>query len=700
MGALAIKPKAKDSIAPLWSWLLLYVAVRFIVLAFIRPAQMFPYSTEELYQGTIGKLLIDRLGFPLLSYRPNDYLGGPLVVGVMASLFFRLLGPTAIALKLVPLTIFGAALAVWHLMLKRFFSPRVAAIFSLLYIFSPPNFTMYTISAMGFHPETILFTGLTLWLLLLLLSDGRKAHLYIPAIGLTAGFATWFSYYYALTLAACAVYWLWSERRVPSKREAGLFCAGFLVGFTPWLVSNIGPGSIRGWMIYDLSVWQIFDPTAPYHSFSLFLLAGSFGAENGPDFAKKATDISYTASLALILIVGGVHSFRAIKWRKPRPEFLIAIYLLIFFVAVEASLRQAPRYNIPGFPFLFVLVALAIESFEHERSGILKKISPFLTPCLIALSPLFTIPLLSTRHIGEIFSMKGYAYGGAPYPLCLRTDTCRDYLAALLPRATHEERFQAAASAAASMENDIATAYPYGAMPPQLRALASTQIPLVRHQLFYAFGEDLNGYRKWALPKAMPRLVPSERDFFVWGVFNDGLGDADPTLGTYRRLLAQEPQIPPEGRECFWRAAGNRFARYWFGVDPSAARLGRSVLREFTIRRWPASRRKMFAQGVGGWLFLAWNNSGDEPTFDVGRLEELPDSLRADALFGAGMQSILDQPIEDPFVLARRRGEFLRALSPEDARAFDAGRRWVFERFEREDGAASSRLPSKMVSIK
>src|ERR1019366_4823642 len=106
---------------------------------------------EEYIRGTIAKEIIRGGSFPIFAYRADDYAGGSLILGYLASLYFRLLGPTAFALKLAPLTMFYGALAAWFAMLWRHASHRAAVLFALLFIFGPPALLRYSVTAMGFH---------------------------------------------------------------------------------------------------------------------------------------------------------------------------------------------------------------------------------------------------------------------------------------------------------------------------------------------------------------------------------------------------------------------------------------------------------------------------------------------------------------------------------------------------------------------
>src|SRR5438445_1130097 len=192
--------------------LLLFVASRLLYLVLLNPSYLFTYLGEELYRGTIAQELVTGLTMPFTEYRADNYAGGSLVIGALAAGFFRLFGPTLFALKLAPLLVFALALVFWYWTIQRYASERVAGYFAMLFCFSPPVFTAHSVTAMGFHSESIVFSALTVFLLFRMLSDERGSVAYHVILGLTAGVGLWFDYIYGLTLLALLGFWVWHDK--------------------------------------------------------------------------------------------------------------------------------------------------------------------------------------------------------------------------------------------------------------------------------------------------------------------------------------------------------------------------------------------------------------------------------------------------------------------------------------------------------
>ena len=235
--------------------LLLFVASRLLYLVLIEPGSLLNFPGEELYRGTIAQELVTGLTMPFTEYRANNHEGGSLAIGVLAAGFFLLFGPTLFALKLGPLLAFTLALAFWYWTVQRAAGERVAGYFALLFCFSPPLFTAYSVTAMGFQSESIFFSALTVFLLFRMLSEERPSSAYPVLMGLTAGFGLWFTYIYGLTLLALLGFWLWHDMGKFWRPRMLWFAIGFLVGFSPWIVINM-QNHFAGLVIHERNVWE------------------------------------------------------------------------------------------------------------------------------------------------------------------------------------------------------------------------------------------------------------------------------------------------------------------------------------------------------------------------------------------------------------------------------------------------------------
>src|SRR5207244_6864176 len=112
--------------------------------------------------------------------------------------FFLLFGPTLFALKLAPLLVSTLTLVFWYRTIQRYAGERVAGYFGLLFCFSPPLLTAYSVAALGDHSQSIVFSALTVFLLFRLLSEEKPSRAYPVLLGLTEAIAVWFRYTYRI----------------------------------------------------------------------------------------------------------------------------------------------------------------------------------------------------------------------------------------------------------------------------------------------------------------------------------------------------------------------------------------------------------------------------------------------------------------------------------------------------------------------
>src|SRR3989442_1540876 len=243
----------------LGGFLLLFVGSRLLYLVLIDPSYLCPQLGEQLYVGTVAQELLTGLKLPFIEYRRSNYMLGTLVMGGLASGFFRLFGPTLFALKLAPLFLFTLALLFWYQAIRRAVGEQVARYFALLFCFSPPLLTAFSVTTMGYHSESIFFSALTVFLLFRMLSDERGSLAYPVLLGLTAGVGLWFTYIYGLTLLATLGFWLWHDKGRIWQPRVLWFTLGFVVGFSPWLVINMQT-HFAGFVIHGTNVWAHFGP--------------------------------------------------------------------------------------------------------------------------------------------------------------------------------------------------------------------------------------------------------------------------------------------------------------------------------------------------------------------------------------------------------------------------------------------------------
>src|SRR2546428_4820370 len=375
-----------DAKPALRRFLLLLVASRLLYLLLIHPSNVTPHLYDELYEGTMAQELVTGLKMPFTEYRTSNYMLGTLVVGALASGFFLLFGPTLLALKLAPLLVFTLALVFWYWTIQQYAGERMARYFAPLFCVSPPLLTAFSVTALGSHGESLLFSALTVFLLFRVLSDKTGSPALPVLLGLVAGIGLWFCYTYGLTLLTLLGFWVWHDKGRLRLPRVLWFALGFLVGFSPWIVLNVQT-HFAGFVVQGKNVWEHFglaylwDGLAHPRKLAPYEFFADIAIDDPRDLPRRVVNLLYSLLyLGPILTVGVLHLKRGrFEPSGPGPtrptlvSFAI-LYLVVLTLAVQFSAFRDPRYNVPAYPFMFFLTAYSLARCQDAFPLVQRKI--------------------------------------------------------------------------------------------------------------------------------------------------------------------------------------------------------------------------------------------------------------------------------------------------------------------------------------
>src|SRR5256712_6454081 len=406
--------------------LLLFVASRLLYVALIDPSRLLTEEFDELYVGTMAQELVTGPTMPFSEYRTTNYLLGTLVMGGLAAGFFLLFGPTVFALKLAALLVFTLVLVFWYWTIQRAAGERVAGYFALLFCFSPPLLTAYSVAAPGGHGESLVFSALTVFLLFRMLSDEGGRLGYPVLLGLTAGVGLWFDYIYGLTLLALLGVWPWYDKRVRWRPDLLWFALGFLVGFAPWMIINTQT-HFAGLVIHGKNVWEHFglkhlwDGLAHPRKLAPYEFFADIASDDPRDLPRRVVNLLYSLLYLGPILIAGVLRLKSVRSEPtgPRPtqSTLVGfgiLYVVLFALAVQFSDFKATRYHLPAYPFLFLFVALSLARCQEAFPNAQKKIQTVFLAGVVVLGLGTHVPLFSLDRPGAALSAKGYDYALMP----------------------------------------------------------------------------------------------------------------------------------------------------------------------------------------------------------------------------------------------------------------------------------------------
>jgi len=643
----------------LGGFLLLFVGSRLLYLVLIDPSYLCPQLGEQLYVGTVAQELLTGLKLPFIEYRRSNYMLGTLVMGGLASGFFRLFGPTLFALKLAPLFLFTLALLFWYQAIRRAVGEQVARYFALLFCFSPPLLTAFSVTTMGYHSESIFFSALTVFLLFRMLSDERGSLAYPVLLGLTAGVGLWFTYIYGLTLLATLGFWLWYDKRVRWKLGVLWFALGFVVGFAPWILFNVQT-HFAGLVIHDKTVWEHFglaylwDGLSHPRRLSLYEFFADIASDDPRDLSRRVVNLLYSLLYLGPILTAGVLRLKTgesapTRPSPPRPTLVgfSLLYVVVFALAVQFSDFRATRYHLPAYPFLFLFVALSLARCQEAFPNVQKKIQIIFLGSVVALGLGTHAPLLSLDRSGAALSAKGYAYAllpgrylfthapaGSEDREFLLEVVQRPFLSDILPKLSSDDQ-QELSRVIAQM---LATAVPLNAQAEDLSRIERLVPPGFNRHFYYLVGATVMGQHPNELPEAVAALEfvrhrsASAHHLALIGIYRAWPWFAP--MDSSPEALANAPaHIAPELLPHYWRALGLWAGRYWYEKDPSLSRLNAHL--QVFVPRLNLTVQKYFLQGVGELLFA--HRIYMAPSVPPAELERFPQVYQEGLLEGWGM---------------------------------------------------------------
>ncbi len=164
--------------------------------------------------------------------------GGSVVVLLLAVPWVSAVGRSMVALKGVAIIWSTLTLCAYLLVAWRYFSPRAALLWGVLYLALSPTAARLNVTLVGSHPEALLPCALALAAYLEWVRRGADPEQQglTFALGWTCGAALWVAYMSAMFVVPLLVLRLAYVRR---PRTLGVSVAGLLFGLWPWVYQDL-----------------------------------------------------------------------------------------------------------------------------------------------------------------------------------------------------------------------------------------------------------------------------------------------------------------------------------------------------------------------------------------------------------------------------------------------------------------------------
>ncbi len=431
---------SRSAFASLVFALAVYVAFRAAVLHSNFDAVALP--NYELYMGNIAHIACGGWrGAPLHQYYDN--CGGHLVTGLFAIPFFASIGHSYLALKLVPVVLGMATLVLIWLVLARWFDPRAAALAALLFALGPPTLTKYSMLAKGNHFENLVLQLACVWMFMRLHSSKRKDP-WVLALGVTAGFATFFYFGSMAIVVLLALTHLCIRGARRASRDSLLALPAFVVGILPlvWVQVRSGdrPGGFLSAKFGEGGHWELGAFLGRIGRFFRdYLPRAGVYEDLGPLPGRVAETIFLAVFLVawLTLALGVVRDVRALnehegssieereraRFRALRTLPYVLYLPLVSLIVGTSTFEFKPygppvevgqfRYLVPHFTFTTMMVGVAAAAHRQATSRPRRILGGALALAALSTTP-FVLPLASSAASGGVSPTSGLgaAYDG------------------------------------------------------------------------------------------------------------------------------------------------------------------------------------------------------------------------------------------------------------------------------------------------
>lgn len=221
--------------APFWTLLAVAAVVAgSIMRAWILASRLGTLEADEAIVGLMARHALD--GELSVFYWLSLYGGSQ--EALLTAAVFAVVGSSVLALKAVPIVLFGAAAVLTWLVGRRTVGEPAARVGAALLWVWPPFFVWWTTKARAFYGLGLVCGLVVFWLALRLRErDSRRD---AALLGFAFGFGVWATQQ-SLLLSVPALLWL-AWRRPRAYRLAPLGAMGFAIGALPWLAWNARNG--------------------------------------------------------------------------------------------------------------------------------------------------------------------------------------------------------------------------------------------------------------------------------------------------------------------------------------------------------------------------------------------------------------------------------------------------------------------------
>lgn len=356
----------------------LFIALGFVLRWQLMARMQFSIDSDEAIVGLMANHILEGRGIPVFYYGQH-YMGS--LEAILVASAFWLFGSSSLVLRSVPLVVSLSMIPVMYLLGREAAGRRSGLIAACLFAIPPAALVEWSTKPRGGFIEIVWLSAVCLWCALKWTRTGVPSLRQSSVIGFLLGVGWWVNNQIIFTIATVGVIWALTigfrsqsfSRGIRHGFTHGLAgVATFLIGGAPFWIHNI---------LSDFQSFKLFGPSSEPWTNAVGFFENGLPIIVGAKRFWSTTEVWSGSAIfaavlygivALILCVmrgpiGGDATSEDLKdcgSEHPFAVLLPAIFIIatatIFSLSSFGWLSSAPRYLLPLYPPLFVLIAVAL----------------------------------------------------------------------------------------------------------------------------------------------------------------------------------------------------------------------------------------------------------------------------------------------------------------------------------------------------
>lgn|GEM_PF-748622 len=340
-------------------------------------------DADEAIVGLMGKHILEGKNIPVFYYGQH-YMGS--LEALLASISFFLFGMSPMTLQLAPLVFSLSLIPIVYLLGREILSARCGIVAALLTAVPPPALLVWSSKARGGFIEVVVLGALALLGTVRWYKASPERLRYPAAIGFLLGVGWWVNnqiIYFMLPIAFCSLIHLLGRAsrqgvsRLLNRQRLSLILmivvtgiASFFIGGAPYWLFNVKHG-FPSFGMFTLSTGEGFrDQLQGLFSTALPMLVGARRFwHREPSFSGSmlVAGILYLVPILGVVCIRFKSECALLAGRLDRraPIELITLFciscVLVFAASSYGWLVQAPRYLLPLYVGLFILLGVGVD---------------------------------------------------------------------------------------------------------------------------------------------------------------------------------------------------------------------------------------------------------------------------------------------------------------------------------------------------